>query len=219
MIKKSILFLCMVSQIISFGLSAAAEIRNEPPEDLLPAANKILKNRFQSESWKKEAFPPYFHPDDDFMDFKLGQPITYYKIHLDKLYNLEDKSKFKETLEFLGWLIPIYLGDENKPRTVFCIKKGNGHKWKYASMGGYTTAIDQARNIWPIQEGYDHAKAIVSRMKVPLIILEKNTKIQFYYPGENGERIFGISKNNEGYYPLFSLEDLIRVASNNPQYR
>jgi hypothetical protein len=58
-------------------------------------------------------------------------------------------------------------------------------------------------------------------MKVSLIVLEKENQFYFYYPDheEYGGKIFGLSKTDDGDYPLFSLDDFILAVKNNPQYR
>jgi len=219
--KRGIMILgFVVFQIVMIAsIDLSAEVIKDAPRDLLPAAEKIISEKFENPLWQKEAFPPYFQPWDDFTDFKLGKPFPQYKLHMDVIYKLENSSDFVDSMKFLVWLVPIYLGEEEEPRTFLGVKKKDDGNWYFGGMGGDPQHLILARKNWPIDEGYKHA-SLICTIKVPLIMLEKDNELQFYYyrNDDGGERIFGISKQNNGSYPIFSKEYLINNVKSDERY-
>jgi len=210
----------LVMQIAMFiSLSCSAGVIKEVPEDLLPAAEKILIKKFKSNTMQVKGFLPYFQPEDNLMDFRLGEPYPKYALDGLKIYRLKDNTEFLEALEFLRWRLPIYLGDEKEPRTILSVKKNGEENWVYTGMGGYAQNMLEAKKLWPAEKGYSHAMILVSGLKVPLIMLEKDSKLQFYYFRSNNwaERLFGIYRNSDGYYPLFSKDHLIEKIKGNKE--
>lgn len=217
--KRIVILVIAVTQIVVLtSLSLSMGVIKETPDDLLPAAEKILRETFQKFIMIKRGVSPYFQAWEDLMDFRLGEPIPSYKLHMDIIYGLKDNDDFKDALEFLVWDIPIYLGDEEMPRTLLGVNRDSDGKWRFARMGRYAQHIVKARKSWPAEEGYRHAD-IFGSTGILMIMLEKDGQLQFYFYGDEwGERIFGISKNEDGSYPLFSRDYLIKVVKSDRKY-
>ncbi len=214
-----VLWIIVIQIAMVTSLSCSAGVIKEVPEELLPTAEKILSERFSADpQWYVEGMS-YFRAGDNLMDFRLGEPYPKYALDGLKIYRLEDNTEFLETLEFLSWRLPIYLDDEKEPRTVLSVKKNGDDNWVYTGMGGNAQNMFETRKLWPAEKGYRQAMVLVSGLKVPLIMLEKDNKLQFYYFRSNdwAERLFGIYRNSDGYYPLFSKDHLIEKIKGNKE--
>ena len=219
--KKIVVLGILVIQIAMFtSLSCSAGVIKDVPEDLLPAAEKILSERFSiAPQWYKKVLS-YFQPEDNLMDFRLGEPYPYYQFKLKDIYYLKDKKNFENIIKFRGWYVPIYIGDEKEPRTMFTVRKKSDGKWHFAGLGGYPQPILEARERWPHEKGYRCAPFCARRGPRKLIMIENSDTLRLYIYSQNSDEaeILGISKNSEGYYPLFPLDSLIGYVKNNKKY-
>jgi len=212
-ITFNILIGVLVLMVLWSG-SLFAQVIPKPPEDMLPAAEKLLAQHFDKSSESLRENLPYFHKLDILSDFRLGEPFPLYKLHIDKVYALDDMGDFKEALEFLVWKVPIYLGSvETEPRTYFGTKINDGGEWRLAGMGGDPQHMCRAREAYPIEAGYRHAKINFNTSNISLIMLEKDSKLQFlYFYDTGGNRIFELTRNEDGSWPIFSRDYLIDLV-------
>ena len=132
--KKVVILWVLVIQIAMFtSLSCSAGVIKEVPEDLLPAAEKILEIKFdRSRQWYLSM--SYFQPEDNLMDFRLGVPYPCYQFKMKDIYYLKDKKNFENIIKFRIWSVPIYLGNEKEPRTKFNMKKDSDGKWLFVKV-------------------------------------------------------------------------------------
>ena len=210
------IFVCLLFMIpliiaVSFQM-LSAEIIPITPEGLLSAAKIIMSERFGSDPQSYIESMPCFRPGDSLEDFRLGEPFPFYKLNQKAVYNLKDNNDFGNALTFRAWQMPLYLGDEDEPRALVIMKKTDDEKWRYAAMGGNPKDIHKARQLWPAEEGYRHATIVFSSTNIHLIMLEKDNKLQFCYYGDGGERAFGLSRNEDGSWPVFTKDHLIRIV-------
>jgi hypothetical protein len=122
-------------EILFYKRAYSAGVIKEVPEDLLPAAEKILSEEFNKNAYNYKNNLSYFQPEDNLMDFRLGEPYPFYQLNLKDIYYLKDKNNFENIIQFRGWSVPIYLGNEKEPRTRVTIKKivmgnGVGQEWE-----------------------------------------------------------------------------------------
>ena len=145
--KRVVILWILVIQIAMVtSLSCSAGVIKDVPEDLLPAAEKILSEDFNKSSHEYIKNLSYFHPGDNLMDFRLGEPYPRYGLNMNIVYDLKENSNFKDALEFGLWKVPIYIGDEKKPRTMLGVRKKNDGKWHYAGIGGSRNSCRPAGN-------------------------------------------------------------------------
>ncbi|MFO7916127.1 MAG: tetratricopeptide repeat protein [Candidatus Krumholzibacteriales bacterium] len=193
-------------------------IMKNPPEDLLPEAEKVLGEHFRTnpDSYKQT---PYFNPEDDLMDFRLGDPYPAYHLDVRKVYRMEDTSDFKNALDFRSWNLPIYIGDEKNPRTIIRMKKYIDGKW-YPGGGGSAQPIVEVREKYPGEEGYKYAH-LVSRSDLrEIFLIERDEEFEIYIPGQDSYKagLFGLSKDSAGYYPAIPLDQLVGHIKSNWKY-
>jgi len=191
----------------------------DTPEDLPPAAKKLLSEQFDKKLHTYIKNFPFFHPEDSLLDFRVGDPCPAYGLDVIKVYQLENKNNFEEALEFRAWNIPIYLGDEKEPRTLFRVRKESDGKWHYMGMGGRAQPLAEARENWPAEEGYKSAYLVTHPFRT-LIMLEKADTLQIYIFSQDSvvAKFFGVSKNSDGFYPLFSRDHLIEHIKSKEKY-
>ena len=208
------LLIGVVVLMVLLNDSLLAQVIPKPPEDMLPAAEKLLATEFDNCSESLRENLPYFHKLDILSDFRLGEPFPLYKLHIDKVYAIEDMDDFKEALEFLVWKVPIYLGSvETEPRTYFGTKINDGGEWRLAGMGGDPQHMCRAREAYPIEAGYRHAKINFNTSNISLILLEKDGNLQFlYFDDTGGNRIFELTRNEDGSWPIFSRDYLVDLV-------
>jgi len=215
-----VLWIIVIQIAMVTSLSCSAGVIKEVPEDLLPAAEKILSERFSAYPQWYLDFQPYFHHGDSLMDFRLGEPYPCYQFKMKDIYYLKEKEDFKNIVKFRIWSIPIYLSNEEEPRTKFNVKKNSDGKWRWAGIGGNPKPILEARERWLHKKGYRCAPFYARRGPRKLIIIENADTLRFYIYSQNSKtaEILGISKNSEGYYPQLSLDSLIGYVKNNKKY-
>ena len=104
---------------------------------------------------------------------------------------------------------------ETEPRTNFIPRKNDDGEWIFTGMGGNPQPMYRAREKWPIKEGYKHAKIAFNHTNVLLIMIENNDLLQFWYFNDDynaGDRIFSLSRNEDGSWPVFSRDYLIEIG-------
>jgi len=189
------------------------------PDELIPGVKEFVTDFWAKRQKNQIERLPYLHPGDAFKDIRVGEPYPHYKLHMDILYGLEDHGNFEDALEIIHWRVPIYIGDEIRPRTLFFFRADDDNKWQRVGQGSDAQHIYQARERWPVESGYRHAQLFCTIPKIGLIMLELDDEIQFFfYFDEGGERIFGISKGEDGYYPAFSKDHFMNIVKSTEKY-
>lgn len=222
--KINIILLCIFLQLITANLiSAEAGIIKEAPEGLMEAAEEILRKYFSNLMKRKEYLPSYFHPDENILNFKLGEPLPLYRVLVKDIYLLQTPEDLHQKLTFSEWMFPIYIADEKQPRTLMGVTKGDEGElrfgaWCYAGMGGRAKHLTEARERYPADEGYRHALIRTYRgfYSYKLILIEKDHDLFVFISSEDSDiaDIFGVSKNKDGYYPLLSRDRFVREIKN-----
>jgi len=202
---------------VLFSTLVLAGIIPNTPQGLVSSAEKILSKEFQKSSWRKNGFPHYIYPTDCFEDFKLGVPSPRYHLKMEVIEKMDDASSFADAIRFDVWEIPIYIGDEDEPRTMFRIRRNNSGNWWSPGnkIGGDPRHMCTARRKWPIEDGYRHAKMQFSNTDIFLIMVEKGGKLFFWDYQSNkatGEEILGLVRNEDGTWPVFSRDYLIGLV-------
>ena len=214
MLNKSVIWSLLI--IITPNVLLSADVIPKPPEDLLSVAEKILTEKFEKSSDSYKENFSYFNEWDTLTNFRLDEPVPYFGLSINKVYELKELNDFAEALEFRGWNIPIYIGSvETEPRTRFFPRKNDDGEWIYTGMGGDSQPMYRAREKWPIKEGYKHAEIVLRNPNVILIMIENNDLLQFWYSNDNGtagDLIFCLSKNEDGSWPVFSRDYLIGLV-------
>ena len=209
MLNKTFSFIGCILSIIIIHTSSFAQIIDSPTEQLLPTAREILADEFEKKGDSFRENLPYFYKWDILSDFRLGTPFPFYILHMKTLHKMKSIENIKEALEFRVWHIPIYLGSvEEEPRTQFHLRKNEEDEWRFSGMGGDPKHMLEAMESWPAEEGYRHARVKLDSMRLTLIMIEQYGKIYFYYYEKDGERKFHLIMNEDGSWPLFSLEHL-----------
>jgi len=222
LVGRMIIVLCFVFQLLAIGsLESKAGIIKETPEGLTEAAEEILTEYFKSERMQTEGFPPYFYPEENLLDFSLGEPFPFYRLDIPVVYELENTEYFKKALILNGWYLPIYMGNETEPRTYLLVKKENDRKWRNISMGGTYQNINQAREKWPSKDGYLHALLTAEAFYLPrLIAVEKSGELNIFFFSQDSllAKDFGLSRNDEGYFPAISIEKFTSHIKKDEKY-
>lgn len=200
-----------------FKKERAGIIKN-PPEDLLREAEKVLKEQFRTnpDSYKET---PYFNPEDDLMDFRLGEPCPAYQLDVQKVYRMEDTGGFKNALDFRSWNLPIYIADEENPRTIIRMKKHTDGKW-YQGGGGSGRPVIEVREKYQGEEGYKYALLVTRSDLREMFLIERDEELEIYIPGQDSYKagLFGLSKDSAGYYPAIPLDQLVDYIKDNWKY-
>lgn len=100
------------------------------------------------------------------------------------------------------------------------IKKESDGKWHFVGIGGDPQLIHEAREGWPAEKGYKHIVLVTGCTFGRVIMLEKDGEYQIYICSQDSSiaDIFRISKNSDGFYPLFSLDHLIEYIKSKDRY-
>jgi len=189
-----------------------------PPEVLLREAEKVLEEHFSTtpDSYKET---PYFNPEDDLMDFRLGAPYPAYHLDVQKVYRMENTDNFRNALDFRSWNLPIYIGNEMNPRTIIRMRKYNDGKW-YQGGGGSAKPAVEVMEKYPCGKGYKYALLVTRSDLREIFFIERDEVLEIYIPRQDSYKaeLFGISKDSDGYYPAMPLDQLFNYIKSNWKY-
>ena len=137
---------------------------------------------------------------DDLDDLKLGTPYPKYLLRREDLPRL-DPDNFKEVIVQSHWVIPVFFGEN--PRFLLYLRELDG-EWKYVNAGGNPAPMLDAMRRWKESDGFE-----LSYVKAPwgpdFIMIERKGEISLYSFRERNARLFSISKDENGMYPLLTV--------------
>ena len=222
LVGRMIIVLCFVFQLLAIGsLESKAGITKETPEGLVEAADEIVKESLKNERFQKMALQTEFEDVDSVPEFRLGKPYAVYELDIAALYDNEGNMDFNKALILSGWNIPIYIENEFKPKSIIRLWKKKDGKWHFAQLSGTALNINEARDIWPSKDGYLHALLTAEAFYLPrLVAVEKFGELNIYFFSQDSllARDFGLSRNDEGYFPAISIEKFTSHIKKDEKY-
>ncbi|HUV36088.1 MAG TPA: hypothetical protein VMX58_04025 [Patescibacteria group bacterium] len=196
-IQKWIIIPITVFTVCVAAIDGAAE--RHMPSDLLDAARSeaisfvtVMRERLITDGTIDRS--------DELDDLKLGTPYPKYLLRREDLPRL-DPGNFKEVLVQSHWVVPVFFGEN--PRFLLYLRECDG-EWKSVDAGGDPTPMLDAMRRWKQSDGFE-----LSYVKAPwgpdFIMIERKGVISLYSFRERNERLFGISRDENGMYPLLTV--------------
>lgn len=140
------------------------------------------------------------NPSDRVEDLKLGTPYPIYLLKRDDLSQLE-VGKFNDILILSHWVVPIFFRDD--PRFLLFLRNIDG-AWKRVNAGGNPKPMLDAMERWKQSEGWEHSY-VNTPWGLDFIMLEREGKIHLYSFRDRNARLFHISRDEDGWYPLLTV--------------